>query len=220
MTRDERQSHAGRGARLPWPAVAALIEAVAGCQRCQEAGHLARAEPCLLGLAVLTGRPRIVVIGQAPSRHAGRYAEPLASPFVRTVAGWLDRAGFPSGDLFARVHFTALTRCFPGPGASGRGDRPPARAEIALCAGHLAAELALLRPAVILPVGKLAIDTLFGRPRPLTDAVGTCWERDGARYLPLPHPSGVSRWHNEPANRARLARALALLGAWRVELAL
>jgi uracil-DNA glycosylase family 4 len=202
------------------PALAALVEVVQGCRRCQAAGHLARAEPRLLGLAVLAGRPRTVVIGQAPSRHAGRYAEPLASPFVRVIAGWLAQAGFPTGDLFARVHFTALTRCFPGPGTGGRGDRPPSRAEIDLCAGHLAAELALLRPAVVLPVGKLAIDTLFGRPRPLADAVGACWERDGVRYLPLPHPSGVSRWRNEPANRARLDRALALLAAWRAELAL
>jgi uracil-DNA glycosylase len=84
----------------------------------------------------------------------------------------------------------------------------------------LTAELTLLRPAVILPVGKLAGDILYGRPRPLTTAVGECWERDGVRYLPLPHPSGASRWRNDPANRARVDAALARLAAWRVELGL
>ncbi len=39
---------------------------------------------------------------------------------------------------------------------------------------------------------------------------------DGAVYiLPLPHPSGVSRWLNDAAHQALVARAMAWLGAWR-----
>lgn len=214
--------------RLTHHALAELAASVEGCRRCQAGGHVALAEPRLLGLAHLLTTdargpavwPRLVIVGQAPSRRAGQRAEPRASPFVRTIGGWLARAGFAGDNPFAHAHFSALTRCFPGPGAGGKGDRPPSRAEIALCAGHLAAELALLRPAVILPIGKLAGDTLFGRPRPLTAAVGDCWERDGVRYLPLPHPSGASRWRNDPANRARVDAALARLAEWRVELGL
>jgi uracil-DNA glycosylase len=209
--------------------LASIAEAVNDCRRCQMAGYLPLAEPRLLGLARVLNRdlapagglPRLMVVGQSPSRHAGRYiAEPLLSPFVSTLGRWLTQAGFSADDLLARVHFSALTRCFPGASRDGKGDRAPSRAEIALCADHLAAETALLRPAVVLPVGKLAIDALYGRPRSLTEAVGTSWERDGVHYLPLPHPSGVSRWRNDPANQARVDRALALLAAWRVELGL
>jgi uracil-DNA glycosylase len=207
--------------------LAALAGAVRDCRRCQGAGHLSLAQPHLLGLGhrlaagmdrPVAALPRLVVVGQAPGRHAGRHVEPFTSPFARTIAGWLEQAGFAPADVPTRVHLTALTRCFPGPGLAGRGDRAPTRAEIALCAAHLEAELALLRPAVILPVGKLAIDTLYGRARPLSAVVGTTWEQDGVRYLPLPHPSGVSRWRNEPAHRALVDDALTRLARWRVEL--
>ena len=36
----------------------------------------------------------------------------------------------------------------------------------------------------------------------------------GVRYLPLPHPSGVSRWLNEPANVAAVDRAMTILRGW------
>jgi uracil-DNA glycosylase len=202
-----------------------LATAVAACQQCEQAGHLERAEPRLLGLAArlaapAADRPRTVIVGQAPGRHAGRFAEPFASPYGRQIAAWLAQAGFDRAELPARVHLTALTRCFPGPGLSGRGDRAPSRAEIGLCAGHLQRELAWLQPAVVITVGKLAADTLLGRSSTLAAVVGAGQERAGARYLPLPHPSGVSRWRNDPAHRALVDQALALLARWRVELAL
>src|SRR3712207_8742274 len=57
--------------------------------------------------------------------------------------------------------------------------------------------------------------TLFRSPAQLAELVGTMreTERAGHRFLvlPLPHPSGVSRWLNDPANRVRHERALALL---------
>jgi uracil-DNA glycosylase len=79
-----------------------------------------------------------------------------------------------------------------------------------LCAPWLEAELALMRPRVVLLVGTLAIDRFWGRVM-LSDAVGKV-RRDGDRVLiPLPHPSGASRWLNAPANRRLLDRALLIV---------
>jgi uracil-DNA glycosylase len=64
-------------------------------------------------------------------------------------------------------------------------------------------------------VGKMAIERFLG-PCRLEDVVGTLVERDGRAYLPLPHSSGVSRWLNDPAHRALVERAVALLAACRV----
>jgi len=45
----------------------------------------------------------------------------------------------------------------------------------------------------------------------VTESVGARYEHDGAVAIPLPHPSGASSWLNAPANRARVADAVALI---------
>ena len=44
--------------------------------------------------------------------------------------------------------------------------------------------------------------------RTLTEAIGKSYVLGDAIAVPLPHPSGASAWLNEPANRARLGKAL------------
>ncbi|MDP9365787.1 MAG: uracil-DNA glycosylase, partial [Chloroflexota bacterium] len=139
---------------------------------------------------------------------------PYAGASGRTLRGWLARAGFDEGALHGRFYLTSLTKCFPGASTSGKGDRAPSAAEVALCRAHLDRELALVRPELVLALGKLSAAAFLG-PAPLAELVGTLRpaERAGHRFLvlSLPHPSGVSRWLNDPANRERHAAALALL---------
>ncbi len=124
------------------------------------------------------------------------------------------RAGFESAEDFrSATHIAALMRCFPGRNARGTGDKPPPRAGIVNCAHWLDAELDMLSPLVIIAVGQLAIKRFLG-PGSLEDRVGKSF---GTRpvIVPLPHPSGQSRWLNDPANRERLAHALDLLSELR-----
>ena len=128
------------------------------------------------------------------------------------------RAGFRDADEFRRLtYIAALMRCFPGRNAQNTGDLRPPPAGIANCAHWLDAELRLLRPKVLILVGQLAITRFLGRGS-LEDRVGN---RFGERpvMIPLPHPSGQSRWLNEQANRDRLANALALIGELRANFA-
>jgi uracil-DNA glycosylase family 4 len=143
----------------------------------------------------------------------------FAGPAGRFLENWLERAGFPAGYFRRHVYLTSLTRCFPGKSPSGNGDRPPSNAEIALCRRYLDRELELLQPKLVLLVGKMAIDACLGR-RPLVDTVGQVFNHEGRLFLPLPHASGVSRWLNDPSNRALLDRALEELSRLRVELSL
>jgi hypothetical protein len=94
----------------------------------------------------------------------------------------------------------------------------PSRAEQALCAPWLAAELALIRPRVLIPIGGLAIGRFLGTDTTMTDLIGERFEREGRLIVPLPHPSGASQWFNVPDNKVRLARALELLTELRVGL--
>jgi uracil-DNA glycosylase len=185
------------------------------CRACQDAGLLARANP----IAGDQGPRRIMLLGQAPGERSDLEGIPFAGSSGRVLESWLLRAGFSPGSLRRDLYLTSVTRCDPGRSGSGRGDRPPGRTERALCAHWWRAELALLQPRVILLAGKLAIEEYFP-PAPLEVLIGT-WRREGdAWLLPLPHPSGVSRWLNDPAHRALLDRSLAQLSTWRVELGL
>ena len=123
------------------------------------------------------------------------------------------------GDDERAIHFAAITRCYPGRLPGARGDRVPSPTEQVLCRPWLDALFATLQPEIVLPVGLLAIRELLGPVPSLSAVVGTVTIRDGVRYLPLPHPSGVSRWLNEPANVAAVDRAMDQLRGWITDLA-
>jgi uracil-DNA glycosylase len=59
-------------------------------------------------------------------------------------------------------------------------------------------------------VGGLAARRLLGL-KSVTECVGRRYELDGSVAIPLPHPSGASGWLNDPANRARVDEAAALI---------
>ena len=185
---------------------------IRACTKCVEAGYLDAAAPVVAGDVT----DRVMIVGQAPGIVELTTRMPFSGRAGAELRRWLARAGIDEAHLPYR---TSITKCFPGKAASGAGDRRPSPPEIALCAPWLEAELALVRPDIILAVGTLAIDRLWGNA-PLSDVVGRSKlspAQGGALLIPLPHPSGASRWLNDPANRARLDRALRLLArTWRV----
>jgi uracil-DNA glycosylase len=101
-----------------------------------------------------------------------------------------------------------VTKCYPGRGRGASGDRLPGREEQALCRPYLDAEIQLVDPLLLLPVGRLAIETILGKKAPLESVIGGEFERQGRWVIPLPHPSGASRWHQFPENRRLVRRAL------------
>jgi uracil-DNA glycosylase family 4 len=176
---------------------------IRACTKCVDAGYLPSARPIVAGKA----SDRVMIIGQAPGAVELTTGLPFSGRAGAELRRWLAEAGIDESHLPYR---TSITKCFPGKAATGAGDRRPSPPEIALCAPWLDAELALLRPRVVLLVGTLAIERFWGRV-PLSDVVGKS-RVDGDRVLiPLPHPSGASRWLNDPDNRRRLRRALAVV---------
>ena len=88
--------------------------------------------------------------------------------------------------------------------------------EIASCGRWLQAEVRLLRPALVLPVGKLAISQ-FLPLAPLTELIGRKFSITYADHamdcIPLPHPSGASPWHRMEPGKTLLRGALARAAA-------
>jgi uracil-DNA glycosylase len=186
------------------------------CRKCHLAGYLDEQEsvPIARDPEPDASVPRILLVGQAPGLRATIQDRPFAGIAGDKLRTWFERGGIPRDDFYRRIHFAAVTRCYPGRLPGARGDRVPSPQEQALCRPWLDELIATLDPEIVLLVGSLAIRTFLGPFTSLTDVVGSSSVRDGVRYLSLPHPSGVSRWLNEPANVAAVDRAMMILRGW------
>ena len=188
--------------------LAAHNEALGQCRRC----GLAEAVRPIISEA---RSPLAMLVGQAPGKVEVGDRRPFAGRAGKTLFSWLQRAGVDEAAFRSEVYIAAITRCYPGPSPSGRGDRVPSTGEREMCSGWLESELRIIQPALLIPVGRLAIDRFLGAGK-LSELVG---KRHLVRHvggesiaIPLPHPSGASSWVNESQHRALLDRALELLG--------
>jgi uracil-DNA glycosylase len=112
--------------------------------------------------------------------------------------------------FYATFYCASVTRCYPGRAVGGGGDRTPTAREQELCSFWREWEFELLRPRLIVLVGGLAIRRVLGATS-LDACVGERFDVGDAVAVPLPHPSGVSRWMNLPQNQARVGRAVELV---------
>ena len=175
------------------------------CRACAEAGYP------LESLAVLEGHEwqKAYILGQAPGIVEGQERRPWRGRAGQTLRRWLE---MEEDEFYATFYCASVTRCYPGRAPGGGGDRTPTAREQELCAFWREWEFRVLRPRLIVPVGGLAIRQLLGLTS-LDAAVGEQFEHDDAVAVPLPHPSGVSRWMNLEENRARVERAVELVHA-------
>ncbi len=164
-------------------------------------------------------RSRVLLIGQAPGVKEPVLKRPFAWTAGKNLFKWLGRLGVDEATFRARVYMAAVCRCFPGKNPKG-GDRVPDENEIANCRPWLDRELELLRPELLIPVGKLAIAQVsdVSESDALTDHIGQKKRIDGRDIIALPHPSGASTWYHRDPGKSLLAQALELIGdhpAWR-----
>ncbi len=180
------------------------------CTACADAGIIPEATPTFSGQ---WGAP-FFLVGQAPGPAERESRRPFSGRAGKELDRWMLRVGFASRDEFRRsTYIAALMRCFPGRNPAGTGDLRPPAAAVANCAHWLDAELEMLRPKVLILVGQMAIARFLG-PGRLEERVGASFGTAPV-MVPLPHPSGQSRWLNDPANQRRLSSALALLSGLR-----
>lgn len=179
------------------------------CRRC----------PGMVGQPVV-GQPvksSILLVGQAPGHKEIEIHRPFAWTAGKTLFKWFAGIGLDEEQFRQRVYMAAVCRCFPGKNPKG-GDRVPDRTEIANCRPWLEQEIELLQPALILPVGKLAISQ-FVPVNKLNEIIGQQLRLEilGRKtdLIPLPHPSGASTWHRMEPGKTLLQEALTHIAAHR-----
>ena len=155
---------------------------------------------------------RVMLVGQAPGIKEPVLGKPFAWTAGKTMFKWFtDVLSVDEITFRSSVYMAAVCRCFPGKTAAG-GDRVPSKEEIANCSEWLVAEIRLLKPLLIIPVGKLAIGQFIQPVPPLTELIGTQTTLVKAGHtfdmVPLPHPSGASPWHRIEPGKTLTLRAL------------
>jgi uracil-DNA glycosylase len=179
--------------------VAALLR----CRRCPRV----KSTPVSGGAIV----SNVMIIGQAPGPREPVLQRPFAHTAGKTLFRWFDEfCGMNEAAVRSRIYFAAVCRCFPGKNSSGT-DRVPAPDEIRNCSSWMDNEIRILRPRLIIPVGRLAIVQFIDCAK-LEKVVGCKFrvERAGHRFdvIPLPHPSGASPWHKILPGKELLEKAL------------
>jgi uracil-DNA glycosylase len=153
----------------------------------------------------------VMLIGQAPGPREPTLKRPFAHTAGQTLFRWFEQfCGMNEVAVRSVIYFAAVCRCFPGKSPGGT-DRVPAPDEIQNCSLWMNEEIKILKPRLIIPVGRLAI-AQFIECTKLKQVIGRKFR--GRRVeqifdlIPLPHPSGASPWHKIPPGKQLLGKAM------------
>ncbi|HXM74885.1 MAG TPA: uracil-DNA glycosylase family protein [Chthoniobacterales bacterium] len=153
----------------------------------------------------------VMLIGQAPGPREPVLQRPFAHTAGKTLFRWFEEfCGMNESIVRSTIYFAAVCRCFPGK-SSGGTDRVPAPDEIRNCSSWIGDEIKILRPHLIIPVGRLAI-VQFIECTKLEKVIGRKFRAHRAGHvfdlIPLPHPSGASPWPKIPPGKQLLEKAM------------
>ncbi len=153
----------------------------------------------------------VMIIGQAPGPREPMLKRPFAHTAGKTLFRWFEQfCGMNEIAVRSKIYFAAVCRCFPGK-SSGGTDRVPAPDEVGNCAPWMNAEIEILRPRLIIPVGRLAI-AQFIECAKLDEVIGRKFRAHRAGHdfdlIPLPHPSGASPWPKIAPGKQLLEKAM------------
>ena len=179
-------------AALDWEA---LAEAVRGCKRC---GLHATRTQTVFGV----GRrdAKLMVIGEAPGAEEDRQGEPFVGPAGQLLNAMLRAIGLRRED----VYIANILKCRPP------NNRDPRPEEAATCTPYLNRQIELIRPRVMLAVGRIASQWLLQTESPIGRLRGTV-SRYGDAGIPLVvtyHPAYLLR---SPHDKAKAWQDLCLV---------
>jgi DNA polymerase len=186
--------------RLTGAAGLALVrEELGDCQRCKLA-------PLRTKLVFGVGNPdaHLVFVGEAPGADEDLQGEPFVGKAGQLLTKMIEAMGYARQD----VYICNILKCRPP------GNRNPEPDEIAKCEPFLKAQLAALRPRVIVALGKFAAQCLLRDDTPISRLRGTFRSYEGIQLMPTFHPAYLLRdpskkkeaWEDLKAVNAALKR--------------
>lgn len=159
----------------------ALYQEILACKRC---GLYQTRKNAVMG----EGNPHAAVmfVGEGP----GRDEDELGRPFVGRAGQLLDKMlgsiGFTRND----VYIANILKCRPP------NNRDPEPDEAAACIPFLRAQVGMIRPKIIVCLGRISAAQILGRSVHITQDRGKWHEAKGFYIMPTYHPAALLR--NEP----------------------
>jgi len=176
-----------------------LFEDARGCTRC----HLYRcATQTVFGEGPLDAR--IMFVGEQP----GDQEDLAGRPFVGPAGRLLDRALADAGIDRADVYVTNVVKHFKWePRGKRRIHKKPNATEIGACRPWLDAELAVVKPQLVVCLGATAAQALLGRAFKVSQRRGEMIEGVlPAAIVATVHPSSILRAPDSESRQAEMAR--------------
>lgn len=172
----------------------------------QDLGDCRRCELCKERRQIVFGvgdpAADLVVCGEAPGYHEDQKGEPFVGPAGEMLDKMLVNV---LGLKRQQVYILNVVKCRP---PKNRNPLPP---EIAACRPFLEAQLDAIRPKLLLVLGSVALNALFGPgPGGITQARGKWLEYRGIPTLPTFHPAYLLR---QPDDKRKTFEDLKVLKA-------
>ena len=179
-------------------ALAALAREAEGCEKCRLARGRTR-------VVFGTGDPDadLMFIGEGPGAEEDRQG----LPFVGPAGELLDKIIQAIGLRREQVYIANVVKCRPP------GNRDPQPDEAAACRPFLRRQIELVRPRVIVALGRVAAQALLGTDLPLGRMRGRWFDVQGVPTMVTYHPAALLRnrawkrptWEDMQAVRDRLS---------------
>lgn len=147
----------------------------------------------------------ILFIGEAPGVDEDRLGRPFVGEAGRLLTELLDHVGIARSDV--RVENTV--RCRP-PRIDHRPTPPPAES-IAMCRPYLDRTLDLLRPRIVVPLGRIALGIVLPHRHTIIGSHGTAYWHEGRWVFPMFHPAWALRHPTTELARTTMMRDIARL---------
>jgi uracil-DNA glycosylase family 4 len=122
-------------------------------------------------------------VGEAPGADEDRRGE----PFVGAAGQLLDRMIEAMGWTRDTVYIANVLKCRPP------GNRDPQPDEVAACEPFLKKQIELVKPEIIVGLGKFAVQTLLQSKAPITKVRGSWYRYQGIKLMPTFHPAYLLR---------------------------
>ena len=156
----------------------ALMDA---CMHCQECSLCQNRTNVVFGV----GNPRaeIMLIGEGP----GANEDEQGIPFVGRAGQLLDDMLAIIGLDRTKVYIANIVKCRPP------GNRDPLNVEQEACIGYLRRQIALIRPKIIVCLGRIAAMRMIDEKFRITRDHGMWYDVDGVRVMAIYHPAALLR---------------------------